>query len=135
MLFNLSLSTSATVVTSASVNGNRNGWAYRRESYANNNGSGVRTTRQNLGQPPVMQTMVYDAYGRPLLVDGSSGGNGSGSGTGTVSGRRRNTQRVPTSRIISIEDVTEEEERKEAAKAAKAAAKASGSRPDSEEKQ
>lgn len=130
MLFNLSLSTSATVSTS--INGNSNGWAYRQDSYANNNGSGVRTTRQNLGQAPVMQTTVYDAQGRPFLVDGSSGGSGSGH-------RQNIQQRVPTSRIISIEDVTEEEERKAAAKAARKAArkaaKASGSSPDNEEEQ
>lgn len=114
MVFSFSLSTSASVVASASVNGSARGWGYRRESYSNNLGSGVRTTRQNLGQAaPTVQTTMYDAQGRPFLTDAASGnaiGNGGGGGVG--GGRVQQRPRTVRSRIISIEDVTEEEERK-----------------------
>lgn len=69
MPFNFSLSTSISFVSTSSVNGETNGWAYRRESYNNNHGSGVRTARQRLGEAPVTQTRMYDAQGRPLLPD------------------------------------------------------------------
>lgn len=108
MPFNFSFSSSATFVSTSSVNGESKGWAYRREAYSNNDGSGVRTFRQNLGEAPSVQTRIYDSRGKPLLAEGS---NNSSSGSG--SGRRRGTQ-TPTRRIISIEDVTEEEERKAA---------------------
>jgi hypothetical protein len=69
--FSFSSSASAVVVSSGSANGHRatKGWAYKHEAYANNNGSGVRTTSQRLGEAPITQTRVYDAQGRPLLVD------------------------------------------------------------------
>lgn len=134
MPFTFSFSSSATFVASTSVNGNSNGWAYRHESYSNNNGSGVRTTQQRLGEAPVMQTMMYDAHGRPLLTQGSANGyaggyangrgngytnaNGYGNGHVQMNGNQRHAptnQRVPSRRIISIEDVTEEEDQKAAA--------------------
>ncbi|KAK4235152.1 hypothetical protein C8A03DRAFT_18067 [Achaetomium macrosporum] len=71
--FSFSSSASAVIVGSSSVNGHSatKGWAYKREAYSNNNGSGVRTTTQKLGEAPVTQTKMYDALGRPLLVDGA----------------------------------------------------------------
>lgn len=71
--FSFSSSASAVVVGSGSVNGHggAKGWAYKRESYSNNSGSGVRTTEQKLGEAPVTQTRIYDAQGRPLLIDRS----------------------------------------------------------------
>lgn len=101
MPFNFSFTTSATVVSTSSVNGQTQGWAYRRDAYSTNDGSGVRTTRQNLGEAPFTQTRVYDAQGRPLLTEGSGS-------------QRRSSKRggQPSRRIISIEDVTEEEDKK-----------------------
>lgn len=107
MPFNFSFSSSATFVSASSANGESKGWAYRREAYSNNDGSGVRTFRQNLGEAPSVQTRIYDSRGKPLLAEGSNNSSSSGNG------RRRGTQ-TPTRRIISIEDVTEEEERKAA---------------------
>ncbi|KAK4242312.1 hypothetical protein C8A03DRAFT_40429 [Achaetomium macrosporum] len=71
--FSFSSSASAVVVGSASANGHgaTKGWAYKHEAYSNNDGSGVRTTKQKLGEPPVTQTRMYDAQGRPLLTDGA----------------------------------------------------------------
>lgn len=106
MPFNFSFSSSATFVSTSSVNGQAQGWAYRRESYSNNDGSGVRTTKQKLGEAPVTYMKMYDAQGKPLLTEG----NGSGSGSG--SSRPRQSKRGPSRRIISIEDVTEEEDKK-----------------------
>lgn len=152
--FSLSLSTSASVSATTSVNGGTRGYGYQRQMFHNNSGSGVRTIRQNFGEAPVVQTSIYDAQGRPLLIDsngnyfdaggnyiGTSGyaGNGrgamvnanSGDNSGSSGGsshsgsgqrRNRNSRRGPRSRIISIEDVTEEEERK----AAEAASRADG---------
>lgn len=102
MPFNFSFSTSATVVGSASVNGHNatKGWAYRREGYSNEHGSGVRTMEQTLGEAPVTQTKMYDAEGRPLLVERNGGEGGS------------TTRAGPNTRILSIEDVTEEEDKK-----------------------
>lgn len=107
MPFNFSFSSSATFVSTSSVNGQPQGWAYRREAYSTNDGSGVRTTKQKLGEAPVTQMRMYDAQGRPLLTEG----NGSGSGSGSSS-RPRQSKRGPSRRIISIEDVTEEEDKK-----------------------
>lgn len=107
MPFSFSFSSSATVVATTSVNGEAKGWAYRREAYANNDSSGVRTTRQQLGEAPVTQMRMYDAQGRPLLTDGSGG-------SGQRPRPRPRSTRGPTRRIISIEDVTEEEEKKAA---------------------
>lgn len=108
MGFSFSLSASATIVSTASVNGENKGWAYRRESYANNNGSGVRTTRQNLGQQPVQQTRLYDAQGRPMLADGSGQQERRRDGV-----QRRNPRPARPrnyTKIISIEDITDEQE-------------------------
>lgn len=102
MPFNFSFSSSATFVSTSSTNGQAKGWAYRREAYSTNDGSGVRTTRQNLGEAPVTQVKMYDAQGRPLLIEGSGSGSSS----------RRQSKRGPSRRIISIEDVTEEEDKK-----------------------
>jgi len=73
MPFSFSFSSSAAIVGSGSVNGHNTtkGWAYKHEAYSNNNGSGVRTTKQRLGEAPVTQTRMYDAQGRPLLIQGS----------------------------------------------------------------
>ena len=94
MPINFSFSTSTTVVGSASANGHTTtkGWAYRHEAYKNNEGSGSRTTKQKLGQAPVSKTKIYDAQGRPLLID--DGHNAAVS--------------VPETR--RIEDVTEDEQ-------------------------
>lgn len=108
MPFNFSFSSSATFVSTSSVNGQAQGWAYRREAYSTNDGSGVRTTKQKLGEAPVTQMRMYDAQGRPLLTEG----NGSASGSGSGSSRPRQSKRAPSRRIISIEDVTEEEDKK-----------------------
>lgn len=135
---NLSISTSATFVSTSSVNGEARGWAYQRQSYRNNDGSGVRTRTQTLGGPPVTNTRMYDSQGREFLTQGGYEDNnynnnntyynnnnvGSGSSRrnhdGSVSQRRREkAAQAPYSRIISIEDVTEEENAK-AAKAAEA---------------
>lgn len=150
MPFNFSFSTSATFVSTSSVNGETKGWAYRRESYNTKDGSGVRTTRQRLGDAPVTQTRVYDAQGRPFLTNGYNNNNnnnndyyqnnGGGSSRshhnyynnnhGYVSRRRgnndNNNNNVPVGvgKIISIEDVTEEENAKAAATAAAANANA-----------
>lgn len=98
MPFNFSFSTSATVAGSASVNGNNatKGWAYRREAYSNEQGSGVRTMKQKLGEEPVTQTKMYDAEGRPLLIERNGGEGRSTTG--------------PNTKILSIEDITEEED-------------------------
>lgn len=110
MPFNFSFSSSATFVSTSSVNGQAQGWAYRREAYSTNDGSGVRTTKQKLGEAPVTQMRMYDAQGRPLLTEGNGSASGSGSGSG--SRRPRQSKRGPSRRIISIEDVTEEEDKK-----------------------
>ena len=91
--FSFSSSVSAVSVGSASANGHggAKGWAYKRESYSNNHGSGVRTTKQKLGEAPVTQTKGYDAQGRPLYLDG---------------GQRR-TAGVDDS-VARIEDVTDD---------------------------
>lgn len=117
MPFSFSFSTSATVVSTSSVNGETKGWAYKRESYNTNDGSGVRTTRQRLGDAPVTQMRMYDAQGRPLLTDGYNNNQDMGSrsnNNGYVSQSRGNNN-VPMGKIISIEDVTEEENAKAAA--------------------
>ncbi|KAK1759057.1 hypothetical protein QBC47DRAFT_97986 [Echria macrotheca] len=97
--FSFSSTTSAAVVGSATVNGHgpTKGWAYKRESYANNEGSGVRTTKQKLGQAPVTKTKMYDAQGRPLVIEDSRR-SGQGRVEDTVGEGRR------------IEDVTDYEE-------------------------
>jgi hypothetical protein len=73
MPFNFSFSSSASAVAvgsgSANGHGGAKGWAYKHEVYSNNNGSGVRTTKQKLGEAPVTQTKIYDAQGRPLLIE------------------------------------------------------------------
>ena len=71
MPINFSFSSSATVVGSASVNdrSTTKGWAYRHEAFKNNEGSGSRTTKQKLGEAPVTTTHIYDAQGRPLMVE------------------------------------------------------------------
>lgn len=99
MPFKFSFSTSATVVGSTSVNGHdaTKGYAYRREAYSNEHGSGVRTMKQKLGEAPVTQTKMYDAEGRPLLIERSGGDGRSTTG--------------PNTRVLSIEDVTEEEDK------------------------
>lgn len=76
MPFSFSFSSSAAFVGSGSVNGRSvtKGWAYKREEYSDSNGYGVRTTKQKLGEAPVTQTRIYDAQGRPLLVEGGHGG-------------------------------------------------------------
>lgn len=103
MPFNFSFSSSATFVTTSSVNGQSQGWAYRREAYSTNDGSGVRTTKQKLGEAPITQMRMYDAQGRSLLTEGNDSGSSS---------RPRQSKRGPSRRIISIEDVTEEEDKK-----------------------
>ncbi|CAN8098254.1 unnamed protein product [Discula destructiva] len=104
MPFNFSFSSSATFVSTSSTSGQTQGWAYRRDAYSTDDGSGVRTTRQNLGEAPVTQTRMFDAHGRPLLVEGSSSGGASRS--------RHQSKPGPSMKIISIEDVTEEEDKK-----------------------
>jgi hypothetical protein len=102
--FSFSSTTSAAVVGSASVNdrGTTKGWAYKRESYSNNDGSGVRTTKQRLGEAPVTNTRIYDAQGRPLLIERSDGASSSASqsAAGQVQGMQG---------MARIEDVTDRE--------------------------
>lgn len=98
MPFNFSFSSSATIVSTSSVNGRTSGQAYQRQSFATPQGSGVRTTRQTLGQAPVTDTRLYDAHGRELITNGTGGGRAP----------------TPTRKIISIEDVTEQEAEKAA---------------------
>ncbi|KAI3398120.1 hypothetical protein diail_9873 [Diaporthe ilicicola] len=107
MPFNFSFSSSATFVSTSSVNGRTTGQAYQRQSYSTPQGSGVRTTQQKLGEAPVTNTRLYDAQGRELIGDGSGGGNGYYPNHG---GRAY----APSRRIISIEDVTEQEAEKAA---------------------
>ncbi|KAK0648148.1 hypothetical protein B0T16DRAFT_407789 [Cercophora newfieldiana] len=73
--FSFSSTTSAAVAGSASVNGHETakGWAYKHEAYSNQHGSGSRTTKQKLGQAPVTETKMYDAQGRPILLEGRKG--------------------------------------------------------------
>jgi len=73
--FSFSSSTSAAVAGSASVNGHEaaKGWAYKQEAYSNPNGSGSRTTKQKLGEAPVTETKMFDAQGRPILLEGRKG--------------------------------------------------------------
>lgn len=106
MPFNFSFSTSATFVSTSSVNGQTKGYAYQRQSYSTPQGSGVRTAQQRLGEAPLTETRLYDPHGREMLAQGSSTGSGS-------NGKQSN---APSRRIISIEDVTEEEEEKAAQK-------------------
>ncbi|KAK2600431.1 hypothetical protein N8I77_009964 [Diaporthe amygdali] len=98
MPFNFSFSSSATFVSTSSVNGRTSGQAYQRQSYSTPQGSGVRTTHQKLGEAPVTNTRLYDAQGRELIGDGSGYDQNHG-----------NQAYAPSRRIISIEDVTEEE--------------------------
>lgn len=107
MPFNFSFSSSATFVSTSSVNGRTSGQAYQRQSYSTPQGSGVRTTQQKLGEAPVTYTRLFDAQGRELIGDGSSGGNGYRQNQGGQA-------YGPSRRIISIEDVTEEEAEKAA---------------------
>lgn len=107
MPFNFSFSSSATFVSTSSVNGRTSGQAYQRQSYSTPQGSGVRTTQQKLGEAPVTNTRLYDAQGRELIGDGSGGGNGYRQNHGGQA-------YAPSRRIISIEDVTEEEAEKAA---------------------
>ncbi|ROV93819.1 hypothetical protein VMCG_08768 [Cytospora schulzeri] len=100
MPFNFSFSSSATFVSTSSVNGQTKGYAYQRQSYSTPQGSGVRTTEQKLGQAPLTQTKLYDPCGRQMVSPGSNPGGSSGG----------NQANIPSRRIISIEDVTEEEE-------------------------
>lgn len=122
MPFSFSFSTSATIVSTSSVNGETKGWAYKRESRSNNNGSHVRTTTQTLGDAPETKICMYDAQGRRLLTnDDDTTFNNQGSGSrsynnGYVSQRRANNN-IPVGKIISIEDVTDEENAKAAANA------------------
>lgn len=96
MPFNFSFSASTTVVGSTSVNGHtaQSGYAYRHDSFKDNQGSGSRTVKQKLGQAPVTKTKLYDAQGRPLHL---------------VEDRRRADVEIVQDR--RIEDVTEDEER------------------------
>lgn len=107
MPFNFSFSSSATFVSTSSVNGRTSGQAYQRQSYSTPQGSGVRTTQQKLGEAPVTYTRLYDAQGRELIGDGSGGGNSYRQNHGGQA-------YAPSRRIISIEDVTEEEAEKAA---------------------
>lgn len=95
MPFNFSFSASTTVVGSTSVNGHtaQSGYAYRHDSFKDNQGSGSRTVRQKLGQAPVTKTKLYDAQGRPLQP---------------VEDRRRSDGEIVQDR--RIEDVTEGQE-------------------------
>ncbi|KAK7701926.1 hypothetical protein SLS64_010060 [Diaporthe eres] len=108
MPFNFSFSSSATFVSTSSVNGRTSGQAYQRQSYSTPQGSGVRTTQQKLGEAPVTNTRLYDAQGRELIGDGSGGG---GNGYPQNHGGQAY---APSRRIISIEDVTEDEAQKAA---------------------
>jgi len=91
--------------TSATSAGNMSGWAYKRESYANAHGSGIRTTKQKLGEAPVTEVYMYDAQGRPLLVQGNAASSSSSTGTRRdASSRGMNINAVEEQR--RIEDVT-----------------------------
>ena len=98
--FSFSSSTSASFVSSSSTNGQEaaKGYAYRHEAYSNEHGTGSRTTKQKLGQAPVTETRMYDAQGRPLLIQGT---HESGSA---------NVSNIDDSR--RIEDVTDQEDTK-----------------------
>lgn len=102
MPFSFSSSASAVFVGSATANsrGTTSGWAYKRESYSNANGSGVRTTKQKLGEAPVTQVRMYDAQGRPLLVEGNAA---STARSASAQDQSRNTVGR------RIEDVTEDD--------------------------
>ncbi|KAM7197966.1 hypothetical protein V8F20_006414 [Naviculisporaceae sp. PSN 640] len=104
MPFQFSFSSSAAIVTTASVNGRETtkGVAYRREAYSNEHGTGVRTTKQKLGQDPIVKTRMYDRDGRPLLIEDSSGAGGPGRSRAS-----QHRQEIDDSR--RIEDVTDEE--------------------------
>lgn len=104
MPFNFSFSSSATFVSTSSFNGRTSGQAYQRQSYSTPQGSGVRTTQQKLGEAPVTYTRLFDAQGRELIGDGSSGGGDNG-----YRQNQGGQAYTPSRRIISIEDVTEEE--------------------------
>lgn len=80
----------STSTQSSSGNGTTSGHAYRQESHSTPEGTTVRTTTQNLGERPVVETQTYDSRGRAI-----EGGNGSAANTGNSSRQ--------------IEDVTEEE--------------------------
>lgn len=108
MPFNFSFSSSATFVSTSSVNGRTSGQAYQRQSYSTPQGSGVRTIQQKLGEAPVTYTRLYDAQGRELI---GAGAGGSGNGYRQDHGSQTY---APSRRIISIEDVTEEEAEKAA---------------------
>ncbi|KAK7727559.1 hypothetical protein SLS53_009413 [Cytospora paraplurivora] len=102
MPFSFSFSSSATFVSTGTVNGQAKGYAYQRQSYSTPQGSGVRTTKQRLGEAPLTETRLYDHNGREMLANGSGAGNSSA----------MERMATPSTRIISIEDVTEEEEEK-----------------------
>lgn len=105
MPFNFSFSSSATFVSTSSVNGRTSGQAYQRQSYSTPQGSGVRTTQQKLGEAPVTYTRLFDAQGRELIGDGSGGRS-------CYPQNPDSPAHAPSRRIISIEDVTEEEAEK-----------------------
>jgi len=73
--------------TASSSGGQSAGKAFKQESFSDQQGTSVRTTSQNLGQPAVEKTKHYDSSGRELVGSGSSADSG---------GNRR------------IEDVTDE---------------------------
>ncbi|KUI64235.1 hypothetical protein VM1G_11014 [Cytospora mali] len=109
MPFNFSFSSSATFVSASSVNGQTRGYAYQRQSYSTPQGSGIRTTEQKLGEAPLTETRLYDSHGREIIGFGNSAGSSAGE-------NQANTQ---IRRIISIEDVTEEEEERAACRTGK----------------
>lgn len=109
MPFNFSFSSSATFVSTSSVNGRTSGQAYQRQWYSTPQGSGVRTTQQKLGEAPVINTRLYDAQGRELIGDGGGGG-----GSNSYYQNHGSQAYAPSRRIISIEDVTEEDAQKAA---------------------
>ncbi|KAI9716505.1 MAG: hypothetical protein M1828_007665 [Chrysothrix sp. TS-e1954] len=90
-------STSYSYTSSSSSYSTSNGQSssHSQQTYSNPQGSGIRTTTQNSGQPTLQETREYDAQGRAVIGDGSAGRIGGASGTDT-GGRAR------------IEDVTEE---------------------------
>ncbi|KAF4629301.1 hypothetical protein G7Y89_g8847 [Cudoniella acicularis] len=72
---------SSSYSSSTSTNGGRRtGQAYQQTSHSNLQGTTIRTTSQNLGEPAIQETRRYDAGGNLIWEDGRVLGAGYSSG-------------------------------------------------------
>jgi hypothetical protein len=84
------VSSSASVSYVSTVNGQTTGQAFRQERQSTPRGTQVRTTTQNLGEEPVVQTEYYDSRGRAIA--GGPGANMADRRIEDVSGQGAETE-------------------------------------------